>query len=722
MNIPNTTTQNISINSNYNINSSEEEKGSSKTISRRTESCRDDIIDVARKITWLHGTNSSIQALLPYTDYTLIPTGKLLDKGISPMCGEISNGGMQTNGVNQHRISVWTIENIKEGWEYANIISNTFKPRYFDEPEKVFLSHLENLEELTPNSDSWDPTLVKLFQLKQWNPDVFVQLCKKHQEKISLIQSSITQSHSSEEMMVIKALEYDTNKLVKAISDEKVKEEVEKDLPYLKKVLKPGWTKCEEYVNCHLRNLNLDESELGLGNWSYRFKKDFELNCMDIIFVKMFGQKKVDEVKEMIQTEKDLPEFILNKWQAYRKYGSSNDPKIELILKNAITPRIEALIKKNTLPYKKRLKRFEQLFNDLPTIKFSEKDASNLTNPYPMLLASTKQNIIAFNGASRGEYHVKNSKLGDDIDIIFVKDEHASHLQNWLKTNKLSGYVKVFSYTTINDIKEAKLTHNDKNVQFKGKFIDDRDLNKVNNILNQHVIPIYNTPYPDGSNREWHGVMHSVRATLFSHVLASLYDDEGHEVKSYPINLMTAVAMHDSAREDDGVDLWDKQSGQKFKQLLEKVGKDLKDGEIELLEHAIAEKDNDNPTSLEQKIVHDADSIEILRCLYREDDFQENKLWITKDLDPDTARQLVTEAKIFIKLTKNPMIKKFVETSGNPLSCLYCILFHANEHYDKFHIMCNSVWFAAAGHVTTPENYMLTSEIETIIKRQLHNS
>jgi hypothetical protein len=63
--------------------------------------CRPEVLELASRINWLHGTNSSILPFMPHTDFTLIPTGRLLEKGIAPMSGEISEGGMGCNGVNQ---------------------------------------------------------------------------------------------------------------------------------------------------------------------------------------------------------------------------------------------------------------------------------------------------------------------------------------------------------------------------------------------------------------------------------------------------------------------------------------------------------------------------------------------------------------------------------------------------------------------------------------------
>ncbi|MBA2368869.1 MAG: hypothetical protein H0V82_07590 [Candidatus Protochlamydia sp.] len=95
-------------------------------------------LSLVEKILWLHGTNSATLALLPYTGYEMTPSGRLLDKGIAPMSGEISQGGMVHNGINQGKLSVETTRNIKRCWDYANVTSHSFYAGQFKTVRKRF--------------------------------------------------------------------------------------------------------------------------------------------------------------------------------------------------------------------------------------------------------------------------------------------------------------------------------------------------------------------------------------------------------------------------------------------------------------------------------------------------------------------------------------------------------------------------------------------------------
>lgn len=650
------------------------------------------IIDVAKKINWLHGTNSSILSIIPYTDYTLIPTGKLLQRGIAPMCGEISCGGLsKANAVNQKYLSVETIEGITRCADYANNVSyssksNAPKEGYVsvktgtpfipeewsdkfinagvktgiirersiqESMEESFLEGIKLFQSITPDSANWDPELIKLYQLKQWEPDIFMALCEKHRDKINAIYEAIKQKHSSKEMIVLKALKYDTEKLMNAINDDNVREEVEADFPYLKQFNK-SWTNgsVSQYFFSLISPLIYpSKEEYDDGGWNYTFHLDYQKNYKNILSLKMFGQAYIDNIKNHYYSYMNGDEvrgeshkkYIFEIYSQIQKYAGSDNPQIEVLLENTVRPKLEALMKNNAFPYTQRMERLEHLFNDKPIVYLGEEDKENLKDPYPLLLASTKQKSIPYSGGS--ENHINHAKLGRDVDIVFVKDEYKEKFQQWLHDHQLSDQVSVFSFSKVKEIKNANLKHSDDQVENRVNFVDEYKLPSVNNIINKHVVPIYSSPYKDGSHRKWHGVMHAMRTSLFSHIIASMYQREGVDIKFDSGNVMIAAAMHDSARENDGVDYWDEQSGKMARQLLVENNLLVDDEEAEIIEKAVSEKDHENPATLEQKIVHDSDCIEILRCLYKDEDFRPQNLWILKDLEQDIAMGLIARCK-----------------------------------------------------------------------------
>lgn len=56
-------------------------------------------------ITWAHGTTGASFMILPFTDFSLQPTGALLQKRIAPLCGELMCGGLRARGISYFSIS-----------------------------------------------------------------------------------------------------------------------------------------------------------------------------------------------------------------------------------------------------------------------------------------------------------------------------------------------------------------------------------------------------------------------------------------------------------------------------------------------------------------------------------------------------------------------------------------------------------------------------------------
>ncbi|MCX6991318.1 MAG: hypothetical protein NTX49_09715, partial [Chlamydiae bacterium] len=159
--------------------------------------------------------------------------------------------------------------------------------------------------------------------------------------------------------------------------------------------------------------------------------------------------------------------------------------------------------------------------------------------------------------------------------------------------------------------------------------------------------------------------------------------------------LALAAAAHDAQRQDEGIDHWDGASGRAFYSYL--ASKDYPKETCELYAHALIEKD---PTEKDaagrpifisdvQRLVHDADVLEIMRVLRNRNDFQSERLaalavWeeskqqaLTKIPAEDGAalaeaqgriseietdlQQIVLEWGDFIEMTEKPEFKMLLE-------------------------------------------------------------
>ena len=223
---------------------------------------------------------------------------------------------------------------------------------------------------------------------------------------------------------------------------------------------------------------------------------------------------------------------------------------------------------------------------------------------------------------------------------------------------------------------------------------------------------IYRIPYPDGKilhqiPRYFHGIMHVTRTAINVSVFANLYAHYGHPqaqaLTPREIKLMQLAALfHDAAREDEGVDKWDHESGLMLYFYL-KNQLNVSHEEAKLFAEAIANKDigpdgyfeisisqngeacwqwtkNHPEKNIYQKIIHDADCLEIIRARDHYDatylDFYKEVVCINAQEEQiredasDTLAALIMEARNIINKQgdtqnrTNPEIKRQYECSN----------------------------------------------------------
>ncbi len=152
---------------------------------------------------------------------------------------------------------------------------------------------------------------------------------------------------------------------------------------------------------------------------------------------------------------------------------------------------------------------------------------------------------------------------------------------------------------------------------------------------------IYQHPYLSEQNRKHHGIAHMSRVAFYIPILANLYRryDATLDVSAEDLKLLQIAALfHDSARENDEEDFWDRQSAEMLYHYLTRNLK-ISHEKAVLFAEAIANKDyilgkkyyelilnsdqqlawNKIPDCQKtknsfQKILHDADSLDIIRA------------------------------------------------------------------------------------------------------------
>lgn len=109
-----------------------------------------------KPISWLHGTRSPALAVMIATDRTMHPTGKLLERNIIPLTGELKIG-ITGSGANIENISGTSVSRL--GVETVISYASDFKASVTEEWKKVSLAHINKIIMLTESTLANDPNL-----------------------------------------------------------------------------------------------------------------------------------------------------------------------------------------------------------------------------------------------------------------------------------------------------------------------------------------------------------------------------------------------------------------------------------------------------------------------------------------------------------------------------------------------------------------------------------
>ncbi len=390
---------------------------------------------LAKKITWTHGTNSSLLALIPRTDYTLIPSGKLLDRQIAPMSGEITQGGMTPNGVNQTLISGCLAKDINISWNYADKTSHSFDIHVCI--AKEFKSSLDVLMRASPEHDEWDSTLISLLRLKQWDPKEFEQLCFEHRNTIETIKKESLERSPSKR--VLKAIDCPLEELEKAKEDLEAQQRInafiggKNGINWIEKPDGKILFECREVFFYPKQSVDLlNQSPLKTPSL---IKTVFRL--------RLYGNTELELLREVApRFEKTEPvKALLAKDKKGRLLSA------EAIIQRVIREKIELRLKHYHLRYNRML----SIFDNPPLVQFRDVERQMIALHFPLLLASTHVKPVE---SYHHEYKIQQAIIGKEIDLFFVKPEHVPAAQDWLKDHNLQERISVYPSTLIDEIEK----------------------------------------------------------------------------------------------------------------------------------------------------------------------------------------------------------------------------------------------------------------------------
>lgn len=378
-------------------------------------------------------------------------------------------------------------------------------------------------------------------------------------------------------------------------------------------------------------------------------------------------------------------------------------------------------------------------------IPFSAKQLKQIENEFPIVFGSYNQKL-RFLPSTRMETRLSSGlNLGKEIKTIFTAPENIERLKDILgdypgvevhpfdtifalemismcqgTRTEQANYFAVAHRPVIKPPAHLNPAEQAKYVAKKRRTHSKKVLNHLNKALLEEIFPHYCTKFPEkpsyvvGKNtifistplytssrashkdyvkevmdgnrpfREIHGTVHATRAMVWSILFHNIM---GSKCKADKFLTAMSVGMHDSAREDESKDYWDKESSKNMKNFLRRMGIDKGDSRFLYYSRTISRKD-DPAIPREKKtdagrIVYDADCVEILRCLGGGlSSFRKQNLFISEYLDPKIFDKLLKEINLFILATESLEFKKaFEQETDNPLFHMMLLIRHHRKHF-----------------------------------------
>lgn len=171
--------------------------------------------------------------------------------------------------------------------------------------------------------------------------------------------------------------------------------------------------------------------------------------------------------------------------------------------------------------------------------------------------------------------------------------------------------------------------------------------------------------------RTTHGAMHAARVSAWTLVMANLYrkhgDQDALKLTNEDILLIQIAALfHDAARQDEGVDRWDSQSGELCYRYFIKNGIDEERARI--FSDAARHKDTLEIKSIAHKLIHDADALDIMRLVPQ---FRLEELDFYNDIAQDNPEAFSDLAKTAVTIRSIISLQADLQhPERKPMACI----------------------------------------------------
>ncbi len=217
--------------------------------------------------------------------------------------------------------------------------------------------------------------------------------------------------------------------------------------------------------------------------------------------------------------------------------------------------------------------------------------------------------------------------------------------------------------------------------------------------MEETILPIYQDHERHFDPTSIHGRLHICRALVFAEAMRYFYSAWGISINVYAVR--TALAFHDSGRQDNGRDYWEHDSAALCREYLLHTSPfsdafHRQPGQADWIASLIP---HDGTPSLEKQILHDADVLEYMRLFSGdtwEEQFKQERLLFASPKDawkpggietPVVRYSLIQEAWEFITLTGSQHAK-FANFPARYCTAMLKLL---SQHAENFPLLSGGI-------------------------------
>jgi len=405
-----------------------------KTIQKTIKAYLEKKRNALQNITWATGSPGKfLLPALPHTDFTLTPTGMLLEQGKAPLGGELGTGA-NADGVNQSSLSGVEPQYLEIAFRYAKETKSLKDIHTL----KAELQYLFNHLRTKPKFDAIDSNKLaslnlNLLTLKQLDAEVYE---KEFKERALLLQDSIKNQNNWILLNIIDTVI--THFSSPAISTP-IQNETEVD-----KVIKEFEAKGYQWFWDKKSTPEIlfgdDSEERSIPADILRQPCDGD-NLIPYLIKNSLNKTefKDEHLKHILARIEYTKIFLPEKFQKHTKKC------------------LEALngTKEN---YKQQIEIYSKIIENNDHLKFSTEDMVFMrnSNPIPLVLATTITLTKEKLSEAQGEKLYEGTlKLGQEITIIITNEENRPLLNQYLSKHKLRG--QIFTYSEAEAKKTLKM-------------------------------------------------------------------------------------------------------------------------------------------------------------------------------------------------------------------------------------------------------------------------